>query len=210
MSAKRIYFVRHAESHMNAQGLLHQYEEGPLSDYGIEQAQALAKRFQNVPVDLIVSSPYERAKATSALIMDVVQSPVEYSELLREFGGPKEIEGKAKTDPEVIKINKLMSENRNDPHWRYSDEETAHELIARATRALEMLEGLDASAVICVTHGLFLRILVGVMMFGENLDRDYLLKFMRFISISNTGVTVCEHQEERWKLLTLNDMAHLN
>ncbi|GIW59872.1 MAG: phosphoglycerate mutase [Patescibacteria group bacterium] len=210
MSTKRIYFVRHAESHMNAQGLLHQYEEGPLSDYGIEQAQALARRFQNISVDLIVSSPYERAKATSAVIMDVVQAPVEYSDLLKEFGGPKELEGKAKNDPEVIKINKIMTENRNDPHWRYSDEETAHELITRATKAVAMLEELNANAVICVTHGLFLRILVGVMMFGEKLDRDYLLKFMRFISISNTGVTVCEHQEERWKLITLNDMAHLN
>lgn len=103
-----------------------------------------------------------------------------------------------------------MIENRNDPYWRYSDEETAHELITRATKAVTMLEQLNASAVICVTHGLFLRILIGVMMFGESLSRDCLLKFMRFISISNTGVTVCECREGRWKLITLNDMAHLS
>lgn len=206
---KRIYFVRHAESHFNAQGLLHQYEEGPLSEYGVEQAEALARRFRDITVDLIVSSPYERAKATASIIMNEVEAPIEYSELLKEFQGVPEIEGKPKDHPDVLRINQIMQENRQDPHWRYSSEESAYELVSRAEQALVYLSGLDAGAVICVTHGLFMRMLLGVMMFGVDLDRKQMLHFMRFVSISNTGVTVCEYSDARWKLITLNDLTHL-
>lgn len=206
---KKIYFVRHAESHFNAQGLLHQYEEGPLSEYGIEQAESLARRFNDISIDLIVSSPYERAKATASIIMNVVQAPIGFSDLLKEFNGPRELEGKAKDDPEVLRINSIMQQNRYDPHWKFSSEESAHELVTRAQGALKYILSQNGDSVICVTHGLFMRILLGVMMFGDNLDRDHLLSFMKFISISNTGVTVCEHFDGRWKLITLNDLTHL-
>lgn len=209
MDLKRIYFVRHAESHMNAQGLLHQYEEGALSEYGVEQARLLAKRFKDVNIEVIVSSPYERAKATAALIMEVVQAPIVYEDLLKEFAGPRETEGKPKDDPEVIRINTLMSENRRDPHWRYSDEETYHELVTRADRALMFLAGRREEHVLCVTHGLFLRIMLAVMLFGVAMSRKEMLRLMEFVTFSNTGVTICEVRDSRWKLITLNDMAHL-
>lgn len=196
---------------MNAQGLLHQYEEGALSEYGVEQARALAKRFKDVNIDVILSSPYERAKATAELIMEEVQAPVEYTDLLKEFGGPRVTEGRPKDDPEVLKINKILSEKRVDPHWRYSDEETYHELVLRADSALTSLVVRDEEHVLCVSHGLFLRVMLAVMLFGaDGMTREDLLRLMGFITISNTGVTVCEVHNGKWRLVTLNDLTHLS
>jgi broad specificity phosphatase PhoE len=128
----KVYFVRHAESARNAHGLLHSYEEGELSESGIKQAEFVANRFSMIDVDLIISSPFERAKVTATIIQAVVKKPIKYTDLLGEFRGPQEIEGLPKDHPEVMRINKIMQANRDDHHWKYSNEESFHELRNRA------------------------------------------------------------------------------
>lgn len=51
---KRIYLIRHCQ----AQG---QEPAAPLTKKGLEQADGLAEFFANRPVEMILSSPYERA-----------------------------------------------------------------------------------------------------------------------------------------------------
>jgi broad specificity phosphatase PhoE len=110
--------------------------------------------------------------------------------LLAEFKGPSEFEGRPKDDPEVLRIMHLIQEHRDDPHWKYSDEESFAELRMRAIKVTKYLEEQRVDTILCVTHGLFLRIILSVMMFGTPVTRDEMLKFMRFVRVNNTGITV--------------------
>ncbi|MDQ3239032.1 MAG: phosphoglycerate mutase family protein [bacterium] len=206
----KVYFVRHAQSSNNAHGLLHQYDEGELSEFGLKQAMFVANRFGKIDIDVIISSPFERAKETAMIIEGVIKKPIKYTELLSEFRGPHETEGLPKDDPVVLRINKLMDENRHDAHWKFSNEESYFELRKRAIDLSHFLKKQTNEHILCITHGLFLRVIIAVMMFGEELTREELLKLMRFIKIDNTGITVCELlKNNNWKLITLNDHAHL-
>lgn len=206
----KVYFVRHAQSAFNAQDLLHQYDEGELSEFGLKQAEFVANRFTQIAIDVIISSPYERAIETAKIIENVIDKPIKSSNLLSEFRGPRELEGLPKDHPEVARVNLLMSQNRHDPHWKYSDEESFHELRSRAVKCLKYLAEQEVESVLCITHGLFLRVLIAVMMFGEKVSREELVSFMRFVRINNTGITVCELLPKGdWRLVTLNDHAHL-
>jgi broad specificity phosphatase PhoE len=206
----KVYFVRHAQSSYNANGLLHQYEEGELSEFGVKQAEFVAHRFEHIDVDVIISSPFERAKETAHIIKSVINKPIKYTKLLSEFRGPIELEGMPKDHPEVLRINQIMHENRHDPHWKYSNEESFDELRKRAVELTRYLVKQEQENILCVSHGLFLRVILAVMMFGEKITRDELQKLMKFIRINNTGITVCEHLDSgEWRLVTLNDHAHL-
>jgi broad specificity phosphatase PhoE len=206
----KVYFVRHAQSSFNAQDLLHQYHEGELSEFGVKQAEFVAMRFSDIRLDVIISSPYERAKETSKIISSVVNRPIIFSELLSEFKGPSELEGKRKDDPEVLRINRLMSEHRSDVSWKYSDEESYGELRTRALAVLDYLAMQEYENVLCITHGLFLRVIIATMLFGQKMSREEMVQFMRFVRINNTGISVCELlASNQWRLVTLNDHAHL-
>ncbi len=51
--------------------------------------------------------------------------------------------------------------------------------------------------------------MIFVILFGDRKDPE-LFKLMRNNSeLSNTGLTMCEYSKNKWKLLTLNDHAHL-
>src|SRR5438132_190364 len=120
----KIYFVRHGQSELNI-GNKEQGSEGALSDLGKKQAEFVAKRFSDIPVDLIVSSPYERAKETADIINAHLNKELIFSDLLVERRSPSKFVGVSNDDPEVRQALALMKENRLiDPMWRYTDEET--------------------------------------------------------------------------------------
>jgi broad specificity phosphatase PhoE len=62
-----VYLVRHGESQGNAHGI-HQDAQVGLSPRGIEDAGALADRLRHVPIDTIISSPFQRAFQTATII----------------------------------------------------------------------------------------------------------------------------------------------
>lgn len=204
----KIYFVRHGESILNLQEI-HQNGAVPLSKEGLKQAKRAGKRLIKIPVDHIISSPFERAKQTAELIGDALGKQVEFSSLFVEIKRPTEIEGKSVRDPKVVTIKNKILENWHDPSWRHSDEETFYDIKGRAIEALTYLTTLKSENVVVVIHGEILRMLVSVMIFGEDLDAHQFKKMRTFLNLSNTGLTICEYEKNSWKLVTWNDHAHL-
>ena len=92
MSTKLIYFVRHGESEQNAENI-RQGPEGLLTERGIAQAVATAKRFpkEKGKPQVIISSPYERTKETANIVAKELNLPIEYCDLLVERKNPSEI-----------------------------------------------------------------------------------------------------------------------
>jgi len=204
-----VYFVRHGESEWNATGR-HQDRTPGLSEAGKKQAEFLGQRFIKIPIEMIVSSPFSRARQTAEIVGKKVGVPVEFSELFVECKRPSAVEGKLKSDPEVIEIKTLIKANFHLPNWRHSDEEIYEELKTRAIRALVLIEQFGKERILVVTHGTFLRTVLGLLLLGEEMTAQEWLKIDKFFELSNTGITICDKREDStWKLVTWNDHAHL-
>lgn len=63
-----IYLIRHGETEYNKKKLLQGVTDIPLNDYGIELAKKTAKGLEDVPFDVIYSSPLIRAYRTAEII----------------------------------------------------------------------------------------------------------------------------------------------
>jgi broad specificity phosphatase PhoE len=62
---------------------------------------------------------------------------------------------------------------------------------------------------ICVvTHGGFLRILVGVIVFGRDFNKKQFFDMRERMRTVNTGITAVDLKEGAWRLITWNDISH--
>ncbi len=204
----KIYFIRHGESIGN-ETETHQNKDTDLSDIGKFQARYVAKRFEKIHVDIILCSPYKRACQTAEAIKSVVKKDIIIDEYLREKKGPSEFIGKRYSDPSLIKAKKAIRRNALNPHWHYSDEENAQDTLDRARVFIKRLERRKEKDILAVTHGVFLRAVVVAMMDVGKDTNNIFQHVAHFIELNNTGITLCENVEGRWKLITLNDVAHL-
>ena len=204
----KLYLVRHGESASNIDGII-QSLGSELSEKGKEQAEFLAARFKDIPVDIIISSPLKRAKQTTEIIQGVIQTEVVYTDLLSERKTPSEFTGMHHKDPKFIKVDELLRDS-TDPSFHYSDEENFFDLKDRAERLLEFLSNRKEEHILCITHGVFLKVIIGAMEFGERLTPQTIFALQGFLRAENTGITICEKDEKGgWSMHVWNDHAHL-
>lgn len=212
---KRIYLIRHGESEDNASNL-ESHDHTPLSEKGRKQAEDLARRFESISVDAIVSSPFVRTHSTAQEIARLKDKEIEFSELFVERRVPSTAYGKSFDSEEVKEVYAELNKNYFTPHARHSDEETFEDVKERARKALAHLESSDVDNIVVVTHGMFIMMLMAYMIFGENATGPEFLRMFRTFRNSNTGITWCEYDssiksDERtgWRIVAWNDHAHL-
>ncbi|MBI3620248.1 histidine phosphatase family protein, partial [Candidatus Roizmanbacteria bacterium] len=202
-------FVRHGESTYNRINK-HQHGQVALSALGQKQADQVAERFRSIEVDIIIASDFVRARQTAEKIRQTTGKKLIFSQLIREIKRPTEIENRYFHDPLSIKVRELIHQKATDPNWHYSDEENFSDLRRRATKFISEVEKRKENNIAIVTHSMFLKLMVGLMMFGERFDYELHRSIQRSFDHRNTGVTICEKNENgHWKLLVWNDHAHL-
>jgi broad specificity phosphatase PhoE len=203
----KVYFVRHGSTDLFEKKFC-QTDDEPLNKKGQKQARELGQRFQNIPLDLIVSSSHTRALQTAQAI-----SPhVEVSSLFVEIRKPSEIIGKSKENENTKNILKKIDEMYlADPSWHYSDEENFEDLKKRGIQALDFLISQNKENILVVSHANFISLMAGLMMFGENFPVDLSLRLKNFFRLGNTGVSICTYDPEKnhWQLQCWNDTSHL-
>jgi len=204
----KIYFVRHGQSILNAQNI-YQAKHIKLSSLGIEQTKLLANRLKNVEIDKIIASPYERTKQTAEIIAEKLDKPVVFSEVFKELKRPTEIEGKHVDDPYAKEVKAQIFQNLHNSDYHYSDEETYYDFRSRAIKALEYLEHLNRKNVLVVTHGVIIRMLVAIMFLGKEIKADDFKSFRSVLKTNNTGVTICDYIDSKWRLISWNNFSHL-
>lgn len=64
----KIYFVRHGQDEDNAGGILNGNRNQPLTKLGVAQVTGAAKKLKNKKIEVIISSPLQRAKQTAQVI----------------------------------------------------------------------------------------------------------------------------------------------
>lgn len=210
---KTIYFVRHGQSEHNVAPVF-QSPDSPLSEQGKRQALSMAKRVAKISFDVLISSPFVRAKETAEAIAQASGKTIEISELFTERIKPSYINGKPYTDSKAELLWRQWEESLLTPGARVEDGENYDDLLARAEAALSFLENRPEQTFVVVTHGYFLRFLVAKVLLGEHLSADIYRRFQTSLATENTGLTVLRlkddfEQKTRWRLWIYNDHAHL-
>lgn len=84
MSETIIFLVRHGETIDNALQIMQGQTQGCLNDRGREQAQQVAQRLADEPIDAIIASDLQRAIQTAEIIAEPHGLSVKTTPLLRE------------------------------------------------------------------------------------------------------------------------------
>ena len=211
MAKKLFYFVRHGQTEMNAKGIK-QGVEGSLSEKGKAQAAETAKKFpkHRGRPEIIISSPYVRAKETSEIIAKELDLPIQYSDLLVERKNPTEVIGRPVDDREVRIITDKIENSFHEDSWRFSDEENFIDLKERSKKLVNYLKRLPEKRIIVVTHRAFLKIALAYMLRGETLTASELNTISFFNQLDNAGISLVQYiphwfKKDEWKLLVFND-----
>jgi broad specificity phosphatase PhoE len=231
--------IRHGESQTNATNTFqagNQYDSDPLTPLGQEDASRLAQRLAVLPVDLVVSSSYLRARATAALIAEVTGAPHvipvrqgttwvdlpaddpdvrNHTSLLREIDVPSELQGLRFHDPRARAIQHAAMAVAGQPDGHYSDEENLHDLWRRAEEIRRYLEAQKERLIVVVSHGGILKVWVAHLMFTAvpGLDTsDQLAAYRGFTRLGwwdNTGVLSLRFSRDHGWLWLMTDIQHL-
>ena len=207
---KTIYFVRHGETDSNFLKVPGHHTD-PLSKRGAIQATLVSERLAEVGIEVVVSSPYTRAHQTAERINSVLGKEIVLDASFEEIKGVSALSGIPRTDRVGQKIRNLIQEKFADPDWHFADEENFFDVKKRSQAALDILLNRPEECILCTTHGAFLRALMRLMLLGDLLSPELYLKTYHSFGLSNTGVTVCEYDENRgWQLIRWNDTVHLS
>jgi probable phosphoglycerate mutase len=206
----RVFLIRHAESKANIINVIGGKEVG-LTENGIKQAEAIARRFAGTDVDVILCSRYKRAMQTAGIIKAVVRKRIVYNNLIGEWRLPSEMMGVKHNVKERVGMWDTIYENADNPEWHYSDAENVSDVMKRAKKFLAYIQSRKEESIIVVTHGAFIGVLLGVCLFWDGVIGSELRKTARFFRAVNTGITELDidNEEGQIRLLTFNDYAHL-
>jgi broad specificity phosphatase PhoE len=213
MGTKIIYFIRHGETILNAQGI-RQGAEGPLTEKGRQQALATARKFPKKKgrPQIIFSSPFQRTKETAEIIAhELGFKKIQYLDILKERKNPSEIIGHSRDEMVVRRIVDRIDKGYHEDDLRYSDEENFLDLRGRAHQLLTFIRHRREKRIIMVTHSIFLGMVVSYMLRGEKLTASEYNKLSYFNPISNAGLVICTCttrflRKPVWKLLMWNDI----
>ena len=130
-----LYLVRHGETEWNVAHIVQGFEDSPLTEQGVRQAEATAKELKRVPFDAIFSSDSSRAERTAEILRLERELAIQTSRELRERNFGK-FEGKpgAEFKAAFKKMNERIVELSIDEQKKNklaSDIESDDELVSR-------------------------------------------------------------------------------
>ncbi|CAN5152105.1 alpha-ribazole phosphatase [soil metagenome] len=205
---KIIYLIRHGQTRSNATRTTGTSTD-PLSELGEKQAELIAGRFKDIPLDVIISSTYMRARQTGMAIAQHKDCPFEESHLFTEIKQPTELEGTPFDAPELLHIREFRHSNWGNEGVHHSDEENFFDVQLRARKALTFLAQRSEHEIAVTTHGAFLRAMIEEILMGELLTPAITTAMMHKLEMTNTGITVIGFEKDAWKLISWNDTNHL-
>lgn len=212
-SPKRIYFVRHGETILNA-AHIRQDNKGGLTEEGKEQARATGVRLSRMHIEHMYISPYERTIETAGIINEYVHVSFTYTKILAERRNPTEILGKKYDDIVVEKIVNKIDLANHDSKFRYSDEENFVDLQKRAKKLLRYLAFRPHKTITCVTHGIFLKMILAHITYGKKLTPLVHATLTYLTVVNNAGITFVTYNpwniflgKKVWNIVVFNDIS---
>lgn len=199
-----IYLIRHTQAEGNRYRMMQGSWDGEVTKLGIRQADALARRFAEVPLDAVYSSDLTRAVLTAEAAACGHCLPVLRREALRELNiGPWEQQFLGNLSHEVPDLtNRFLFDSEN---WAVPGAETFSQVRERALAELTRIaEENNGKTIAVVSHGVAIRcILSGIT--GIPLSDTERLPICK-----NTAVTKLLWENGQFRIDFLNDDSHLS
>jgi broad specificity phosphatase PhoE len=205
---KTVYFVRHGSTEGNEQRA-YQHVHTPLSALGRRQAECVARRFERIPVEIVITSDMTRAAETARCIAKRNGFPMVVDPLFQEILRPAIVRGQGRDTPAVLEVMRFLAEHWTNARIKHSNEENFFDLKTRALKALSHLAERRERTLLVVTHGTFLCMLICCMMAGEEVSPQWFDRVQHFLVLNNTGLSVCAYDHGQWQLVSWNDHTHL-
>lgn len=210
MSAQIIYFARHGLTEANERQAV-QDAHDPLSKQGHLQAERLAKRAKHIKFDHLIASDMLRAQQTAGYVANMTGHMIITEPLVREVMRSEEYHGLAHDSDEYRALIADEVAHLSDPTWRAGKNgQNFFDTRDRALQALEKFESYGEDTLFVVSHGHFIRCLVGTVMMEKDLTPSVWNHLSRTLRTHNTGITILRREIEtnHWMLVSLNDHAH--
>ena len=200
----KIYFVRHCEAEGNVRRIFQGTTDLDITDLGAKQLKLLEKRFENINLDKIYTSPLIRAKKTALALKGSKQTEVAVLDSLCElYGGV--VEGR-KFSEAFNSIEGLADIWKNHPQdFAPQDGECMRHAYDRIFEALNfIIKNNQGKTVACASHGGVIRCLLCRLLYND------ITKLKEVPWSENTAVALIEAEDyENIKVKFFNDFSHL-
>lgn len=205
-----VRFIRHGESVANAGGVTEEPHSIPLTALGRHQAQALSRSFVRPP-DLIIASPYLRARDTAAPTLE------RFRNIRFEIWPVQEISCLALQrcfNTTTMQRRPWVEAfwEKADPHHRDGhDAETYTEFVARIRFVLAKLTELPPQTVAIFSHGQFMKAVHWeIAQRGPAITPQTMRDFRAFhlaAPIANASGFTAQWNGEGWRLLEMQSFS---
>ena len=202
MGTTRIILVRHGETDWNATGRIQGHNDTPLNAVGRRQARQVARRLAREPVRALYASDLARAFETATIIGESLGLTVVTSPQLRErhYGAWEGLTAAEIQDryPELYAQWRTRSTDFAPPQG-----ETISQLLTRGLVELQMIARRHTGEmVVVVIHGGLCYVLISHILGSVDGDR-------REFSFGNASMHTLEVIGDRWSVISMNEIAHL-
>lgn len=197
-----VLLVRHGETELNTRGLLQGWRDSPLTEKGIQQAQALRDRLAVEPITHAVTSDLGRAKQTMAILLEGRPMVVFETEMLRERHYGK-LEG---TSEMVWRIQRERLRREKGEELIPEEGESRADVQHRTRSFILEMEALKmGDRLLIVGHSHWNRQFLADILDVPEENWDLL-------SSSHAGLTalVRDAVDSPWRCLFLDDTSHLS
>ncbi|MAF35511.1 hypothetical protein CL622_00115 [archaeon] len=149
----KIFLIRHGETTGDVEDRFGGDYDDHLTENGILQSRALAKKLQDKGIEIIFVSPRIRAKETAEIVRRGLNIPIEVIEDLRErnsYGvltGLTKVEAKDKHPVDFEKISK------DKVYHDVTDSESYDEIKQRAINVFNEILAKDYKTIAIISHG---------------------------------------------------------
>jgi probable phosphoglycerate mutase len=202
MGRTQVIIIRHGETEWNIANIRQGHLDSPLTEQGIAQARALARRLSREHFRLIYSSDLGRAMQTAEIIAaatghDIVSDPRLRERHLGIFQGLSSDEIKERY-PQEYSLHRSLG-----PDYVIPSGESVRQQVARNLSCLnEVAAKHPGEAIVVITHG---GVLSGLFRHTFSIPFEAPRRF----EFTNAGLNVFICEEGNWFLQTWGDLSHL-
>lgn len=198
-----IYITRHGQTKWNVEKRMQGWKDSPLTELGIQQAKWLEERLKDTKLDVIYSSPINRALSTAQIVNNKRHIPI-YTDLrLREINMGI-WEGLTQDEIEELYGEELYNFWNAPKSYKPYDGETFCQVIQRTEEFIkEIISGNIGKDILIVTHTIALK---AIMCFFQNTLME---DFWGPPFIHPTSLTVVRAENEGYEVLLNADSSHL-
>lgn len=213
-----LYLIRHGQTPTNADGnTIGQMGDSPLTEKGRLQAQLLGERLaynDRVTFDKVYSSDYVRAHDTAKIVTGDNQ-PIILTPELREYSAGDWI-GSSRSEihniPTVLRMaamtNAFLPPNGESLHMverrasKWLEDTILYNKLVQEESSRRHAQKLPPQNIFVFSHGMTIKCLLHYIM---GFDQSFTWK----VTLENTSISKLYFDNKGWRLLTINDHAHL-